>query len=88
MALELATIELVWCLAPFSRALGRVTLGLASGMMDTRLLPPFSQNSMSTAVLCTPPHGHAHGRAHRRHPEPSPAPYALLGHQDGVAILT
>jgi len=42
VALELAAAELVHRLTPFSRALGRVTLGLASGMMETYLLPPFS----------------------------------------------
>ena len=39
MALELAAIELVRCLPPFSRALGRVTLGLTSGMTETHLSP-------------------------------------------------
>ena len=51
VALDLAAVELVHRLPPFSRALGRVTLGLASGMMETRLSPPFSQNSVSTTVL-------------------------------------
>ena len=73
VALELAAAELVSHLPPFSHALGRVTLDLASGMMETHLSPPSSQNSMSTAVLRVPLHGHARGQAHRRHPEPSPA---------------
>ena len=70
VALELAAVELVHRLPPFSRALGRVTLGLASGMTETNLSPPFSQNSMSTAMLRAPPHGHARGQAHWCHPEP------------------
>jgi len=70
VALELAAVELVHRLPPFSRALGQVTLGLASGMMETRVLPPFSRNSMSTTVLRALQHGHAHGQAHRRHLEP------------------
>ena len=70
VALELAVVELVHRLPPFSHALGRVTLGLASGMTETRLLPLFSQNSMSTVVLYAPPHSHARGQAHRRHAEP------------------
>jgi len=61
VALKLAAIELVRRLPPFSRALGRVTLGLASGMMKTCLSPAFSQNSVSITVLRAPPHGHARG---------------------------
>ena len=63
-ALELAVAELVHRLAPFSRVLGRVTLGLASGMMETHLSPPSSRNSESTAVLRARPHGHARDHAH------------------------
>jgi len=74
VALEPAAAELVHRLTPFSHALGRVTLGLSNGMMETYLSPSFSQNSVSTAMLSAPPHGHARGRAHRRHPEPSPMP--------------
>ena len=64
MALNLAATKLIRRLPPFSHAIGRVTLGLTSGMMETHLLPPFSQNSESTTVLHAPPHGHARGRAH------------------------
>ena len=61
MALELAAAELVHRLPHFSRVLGRVTLDLASGMMETHLSPLFSQNSEITAMLCAPPHDHARG---------------------------
>ena len=71
MALKLAAAELVHCLPPFSHALGQVTLGLTSGMMETRLSSMFSQNRVSTAMLHAPPHSHARDRAHRCHPEPS-----------------
>jgi len=69
VALELAAAELVHRLPPFSRVLGRVTLDIASGMMETHILPPSSRNSESTAMLRAPPHGHARGQAHRRHLE-------------------
>ena len=65
VALELAVTELVHRLPLFSRILGQVTLDLGNGMMETHLLPPFSRNSVSTAVLRAPPHGHARSRAHR-----------------------
>ena len=42
VALELTAVELVHRLPPFLCALGRVTLGLANGMMETHLLSPFS----------------------------------------------
>jgi len=74
VALELAVTELVHRLPPFSRVLGRVTLYLASGMIESHLSPSSSQNSESTVVLRAPPHGHARGQAHRRHLEPSPTP--------------
>ena len=64
VTLELATAELVNHLTPLSHALGLVTLDLASGMTETHLSPPFSQNSVSTAVLHALPHGHARGQAH------------------------
>ena len=70
VALELAATELVHRLPPFSRVLGRVTLDLASGMMETHLSPPSSQNSESITVPCASPHDHARGQAHRRHFEP------------------
>ena len=57
VVLELVAAELVHRLPPFSHALCRVTLDLASGITETRLLPPSSQNSLSTAVLRAPPHG-------------------------------
>ena len=60
-ALELAAVELVHCLPPFSHALGEVTLGLASGMTETCLSPLFSQNNVGTAVLRVSSHGHARG---------------------------
>ena len=75
VALELTTIELVHHLTLFSRALGRVTLGLANGMMETLLSLPFCRNSVSTTKLTD-----ATPSPHLRH-------VALLGHQDGVAIL-
>jgi len=74
VALELAAAKLVHRLPPFSHILGKVTLDLASGMMETHFLSPSSQNSESTVVLRAPPHGHARGQAHRRHLEPSPTP--------------
>ena len=42
VALELVAAELVNRLPPFSHALGRVTLDLASGTIETHLLLPFS----------------------------------------------
>ena len=42
VALGLIATELVHRLPPFSRALGQVTLDLASGMMKTHLSLPFS----------------------------------------------
>ena len=72
VALELTAAELVHRLPPFSHVLGQVTLYLASGMIETHLLPSSSQNNVSTAVLHAPPHGLTRGQAHRRHLEPSP----------------
>ena len=64
VALELTATELVHHLLPFSHALGQVTLDLANGMTETHLSPLSSQNSVSTAVLRAPLHGHACGHAH------------------------
>ena len=61
VALELAAAELVHRLPPFSHALGQVTLDLTSGMTNTHLSPLSSRNSVSTALLRAPPHGHARG---------------------------
>ena len=41
VALELTAVELVHRLPPFSLALGRVTLDIASGMTETYLSLPF-----------------------------------------------
>ena len=51
VALELTAAELVHRLPPFSHVFGRVTQDLASGITETHLLLPSSQNSESTAVL-------------------------------------
>ena len=88
MALELAVAELVHRLPPFSHVLGQVTLDLASGMVETHLSPPSSQNSESTAVLRAPPHGHACAKLTDATSSPHLHHVASLGHQDGVAILT
>ena len=66
VALDLAAVELVHRLPPFSHVLGRVTLELDSGMTNTHHLPPSSQNSESTAMLRAPLHGHARGQARTR----------------------
>ena len=42
VALELTAVELVHHLPPFSHALGRVTLDIASGIMETHLSSSFS----------------------------------------------
>ena len=47
VALELVAAELVHRLLPFSLVLGQVTLDLASGMMETHLSPPSSQNRVT-----------------------------------------
>ena len=79
VALELVAAELVHHLPPFSHALGRVTLCLASGLMETRLSPPFSRNNVSTTVHVA--------ELTDATPSPHLRPIAPLGHQDGVAIL-
>ena len=74
VALELAAVELVHHLPPFSHALGRVTLDLASGMTETNLS---HRGTAMHAVELTDATLSPHLRR-----------VALLGHQDGVTILT
>jgi len=87
VALELATIELVHRLPPFSCVLGRVTLDLASGMIETHLSLPSSWNSESTAML----HACRMAMHAAKLTDVTSSPHlhrlASLGHQDGVAIL-
>ena len=71
VALELVAVELVDRVPLHSYAFGRVTLGLADGMVETSLPSPSHWNGESTAVLCALPRGHARGRSspsHHRNP--------------------
>ena len=71
VALELVVAELVDRVPLHSYAFGRVTLGLANGMVETSLPSPSHRNGESTAVLCALPRGHARGRSspsHHRNP--------------------
>ena len=61
VALELVAVELVDRVPLYSCAFGRVTLGLANGMMETSLPSPSYQNRKSTTVLRAPPPRHALG---------------------------
>ena len=87
VALELIAVELVHHLPPFSCALGRVTLDLASGMTETHLSPSFSRNSVSTVVLRAPRMAMHAAELTDATPSPHLRHVAPLGHQDGVAIL-
>ena len=88
VALELVAAELVNRLPPFSHALGRVTLDLASGMIETHLSQPSNRNSVSTAVLRAPRMAMHAAKLTDATPSPHLHRVASLGHQDGVAILT
>ena len=71
VALELVAVELVDRVPLYSCAFGRVTLGLATDMMETALPSPSLQNRESTAVLRALPRGHACGQrspSHHRNP--------------------
>ena len=67
VALELVAVELVDHVPLYSHTFGRVTLGLANGMMETSLPSPSYQNMESTAVLRAPPCGHARGQSSPSH---------------------
>ena len=67
VALELIAVELVDCVPLYSRAFGRVTLGLANGMVETSLLLPSHCNGDSTTVLRASPRGHACGQSSSSH---------------------
>ena len=71
VAQKLVAVELVDCVPLYSHTFGRVTLGLANGMMETSVPSPYCQNGESTTVLCAPPRRHAHGQSspsHHRNP--------------------
>jgi len=70
------------------RALGRVDLTPANGMMETSLSPLSSRNIKSTTVLCALPQRHARGRSS---PPPRWNPnhheIASLGYREAVTCL-
>ena len=71
VARKVVAVELVDRVPLYYRTFGRVTLGLAIGMMEISLLSPSHRNRESTAVLRASPRGHIRGQSspsHHRNP--------------------